>query len=209
MVTNYNKLKKEQQVLSEKIRLFDNFEKIHFLGGVDILYTQDKLVASIVVIDLKNKRVIEHKSHVSDSSFPYIPGLAFYRFGSAVIEAYQSLNQKPDLLICNFGGSLHPRGIGPASQLGLILDVPTIGISDFPPCGEKRDHTYYQDKEPKGVELVTKVGARPIIISPGYRISLTTSKDIVKEHILPPHKLPEPIHIAHKLGLKIKKSLPQ
>ncbi len=74
--------------------------------------------------------------------FPYIPGLLAFREGPAVLAAWDKLNTKPDLLMFDGQGIAHPRGIGIASQMGLWLDKPSIGVAKSQFCGQKREQTH-------------------------------------------------------------------
>ena len=129
----------------------------------------------------------------------------FYKDGPAVIEAYNKLEQKPDVLIVEANGILHPRRIGMASHVGILLDVPTVGVTKRLMLGEVRGQTIYVEKEARGYEFITREYANPIYISPGHKISLKTSMEIIKNCVRQPHKLPEPLHLAHKYGKKIAK----
>jgi len=71
--------------------------------------------------------------------------------------------------------------------------------------GQIREKTIYVEKEARGYELITREHARPIYLSPGNKISLKTSLEVIKKCIRPPHKLPEPLHLAHKYGNKVRK----
>jgi deoxyribonuclease V len=199
------KLKKEQIELASKILITDSFKKANLIGGVDIAYFDDKAICSIVVCD-KDLNVVETKTETVDIKIQYMPGYLFYREGPAIIETYQKLENKPDVIMCGFNGILHPRRIGAASQLGLILDVATIGIAKNLLCGKLEGNSIVIDKEVRGAQLITKEHAKPIFVSPGHKISLKKSVEIVKMCLRPPHKLPEPLYLAHQEANKIKKS---
>ena len=63
-------------------------------------------------------KVIESKHAVIEPPVPYIPGYLCYREGPAMVEAYNHLEKKPDMLLCDCNGILHPRRIGAASYVG-------------------------------------------------------------------------------------------
>jgi len=206
MQIDKEKLKKEQNELASKVITTDNFGKIELIGGVDLAYFDNKVVCSIIICD-KDMKVIETKSTVTEVKIPYMPGYLFYREGPPIIETYQKIENKPDILLCGFHGILHPRRIGAASQLGLILDVPTIGVGKNLFCGKLEGYTVILDKEVRGIKLVTRKHAKPIFISPGHKISLKKSVEIVKGYVRPLHKLPEPLHLAHRHANNEKKKL--
>ena len=198
------KLKKEQIELASKIITIDSFKKAELIGGVDLAYFDNKAICSIVICD-KDMNAIETKNTVTEVNIPYMPSYLFYREGPAIIETYQKIENKPDVLLCGFHGIIHPRRIGAASHLGLILDVPTIGVAKNLFCGKLEGNTVVMDKEIRGIKLISKEHAKPIFISPGHKISLKKSVEIVKSCMRPPHKLPEPLHLAHHQANKLKK----
>ena len=94
-----------------------------------------------------------------------------------------------------------------ASHVGILLDAATIGVTKRLMLGEVKDRTIYVDKEARGYELVTKEYANPIYVSPGHKISLKTSLEVIKNCMMPPHKMPEPLHIAHKHSNKAREDI--
>lgn len=194
---NLEKLKKEQIKLAKKVKIKDDFEKIELIAGCDQAFKEKDVFSVVVVLD-KDMKEIEKADAQVKAPIPYISGFLSYREAPAVVEAFTKLNQKPDLLMVDANGILHPRRIGMASHLGILLDVPTIGVAKNPYVGEvKGDKIYYNDKL-RGVLVKTKTGSKPLYISPGHRISLKTAVEIVKKCLKDPHKLPEPLHLAHR-----------
>jgi len=119
------------------------------------------------------------------------------------------LNQKPDLIMIKGHGIAHPLRIGMASQLGLQLNIPTIGIASKPICGRIANGKLIVDGEQRGAEVITRKFSNPVIVSPGHQTSMSQAIELVKHSIQQPHKLPEPIFVAHKLALKFKSSQTQ
>ena len=199
------KLKEEQLKLAKKVIINDSVKNFKTVAGCDQVYVGNNVISVIVVCDYKNMDVIESKHATVEGKIPYKSGFLFYKDGPAVIEAYNKLEQKPDVLIVEANGILHPRRIGMASHVGILLDVPTIGITKRLMLGEIRGQTIYVEKEARVYEFTTREHANPIYISPGHKISLKTSREIIKNCVRQPHKLPEPLHLAHKYGKKIAK----
>ena len=152
-------------------------------------------------------RLIETKHAVIEAKVPYKSGFLFYKDGPAIIEAFNRLENKPDVLIVEANGILHPRRIGMASHVGILLDTATIGVTKRLMLGEVKGKTVYVDKEARGYGLITKEHANPIYISPGHKISLKTSPEVIRKCMRFPHKLPEPLYIAHKYGNKIRETM--
>jgi deoxyribonuclease V len=99
---------------------------------------------------------------------------------------------------------LHPRKCGLASHLGVVLDQPVIGITKTLLCGKNKEGYIILNEEVVGRALFTKEKTKPLFISVGHKISLDKSIEIVKNCMRQPHKLPEPLYLAHGL---IKKKM--
>lgn len=206
---NLKKMEAEQARLSRKLILKDSFEadKIEKIAGVDQTFIKNTIISSIVICEYKTMKPIEKKYAVVKSKMPYIPGFLSYRESPAIIEAYHLLERDFDVLLVDGNGILHPRKFGMASHLGLALDKPTIGIAKNLLVGESKEGEIYVDGELRGVEIKTKEHANPLYVSPGHMISLKTAEEIVKKCIVAPHKMPEPLQLAHKYGDKIRKMM--
>ncbi len=200
---NKQDLIKEQIKLSEKVITHDNFEKLKFIASCELFSINDKIIAVIAVVDYNTMELIEYKFAEDIPKLKYISGLQAYREMPAITKAFALLKQKPDLLICLGNGILHPRRFGIASHLGIVLDIPVIGVARKLLMGDLRDDRVYVDKEARAVMFTTKKHAKPIFVSPGHKISLKSSIEIIK-HCMKGHKFPEPLHIAHRVAVKIK-----
>ncbi len=199
-----NKLKEEQLKLAKKIILKDSFEKPSLIGGVDCAYHEDKIIAAAVVCDYKSMEVKEKTFAVMGAKIPYLKGFLAYREGPVISEAYSKLENKPDILIFDGHGISHPRKCGLASHIGVLLDQPSIGVAKQLLAGEVKGSIVYIDKEACAELVETREHSKPVYVSPGHKISLKTSVEIAKHCIRFPHKLPEPLHIAHKYANEIK-----
>lgn len=203
---NISKLREEQLKLAKEIELKDHVKKFNLIAGCDQTFIKEEVISCVCVLD-KKLNLIESKFSRLRAKISYVPGFLFYREGPAVIEAFNKLERKPDVMIVDGNGILHPRGIGMASQLGLLLDIPTIGAAKKLMCGKVKEGKVYVDKDIRGVEMRTREHAKPIYVSPGHKISMGNAIEFVKKCTIPPHKLPEPIHFAHKLVKKYTKKL--
>jgi len=159
----FRELKKEQIKLAKKVVTTDSFEKITSIAGADQFYVGNKVICAIVVCDYKSLEVIEKKNAIVEGKIPYKSGFLFYRDGPAVIEAFNKLENKPDVIIVKGNGILHPRRIGMASQVGILLDTAAIGVTKNLMLGEVKDGTIYVEKEARGYELITREYAKTSI----------------------------------------------
>lgn len=200
------KLKEEQAKLARKVSVKDGFSEIKLIAGTDQAYYADKIISAIAVLNYEDMKLVELKYTVQLVSFPYIPTFLSYRESPAVVETYNKLDNKPDIILVDGNGILHPRKFGVASHLGLLLDKPTIGIAKSLLLGDEKDNKIFVNDEPRAFIVKTKDFAKPLYISPGHMVSMKSSLEIVT-HCLKGSKLPEPLKIAHNYANKIKKKL--
>ena len=201
-------LEEEQIKLRKLLELKDNFkiENVKVVAGCDNAYFDNKIISAIVVID-ENFEILEEKFAVGKAGFPYVPGFLAYRELPIMLECYKKIENVPDLFIIDGNGLLHPREFGLASHFGLSVNKPTIGISKNLILGEAKDNKIYVGKKILAEQVATKEGSKPIYVSQGNMISLNTAVDVVKKYIKQPHKLPEPLFLAHHFADKIREEL--
>lgn len=198
-----------QQKLRKEVLLIPLQKKINFIGGADVsmnLFATEGF-AGFVTLSYPDLTLLDHSVIKEKINFPYIPGLLSFREIPMLLEAWQNLKQKPDLIIVDGAGIAHPRRLGIASHLGILLGVPTIGCAKSlltgiykEPGQNLGDFSYLYDKFNKteiiGAVVRTKKGVKPLFISPGHLVTLPEAVDIVKKCIKK-HRLPEPTRLAH------------
>ncbi|RLI89091.1 MAG: deoxyribonuclease V [Candidatus Altiarchaeales archaeon] len=180
-------------------------EGIRTIGGVDQAFPEkDRVRSCIVVLSFPELNEIEKAFSEIEMDFPYIPGLLAFREGPSIIEAYKKLRKKPDILMIDGHGIAHPRRMGIATHVGILLDIPTIGVAKKKLIGDFKAPEKVGEYEPLGYQneiigavLKSREGCNPIFISPGHKISLKNGIEVVKK-CLKGHKLPEPTRLAHK-----------
>ena len=204
---DFNKLKEEQLKLAKKVVLKDSFDKLELIGGVDCAYSQNYIISAIVVCDAKTMEVKEKAFAAVKAKIPYVKGFLAYREGPAISEAYVKLENKPDILILDGNGILHPRRCGLASHIGILLDQASIGVAKQLLVGEVKGNIVYIDKKARAGLIITREHSKPIYVSPGHKMSLKTSIEIVRNCIKFPHKLPEPLHLAHRYSNEIREKI--
>jgi deoxyribonuclease V len=158
----------------------------------------------VVVLDYATLAVVERRSVVSSTDFPYIPGLLSFREAPALLQAFAQLETTPDVLVFDGQGIAHPRGLGIASHMGLLLDTPSIGCAKSrltgryqEPPPEQGAHTplYGPRDTPLGAVLRTKAYTRPVFVSVGHQIALAQALDILL-HCCCGYRIPEPTRLA-------------
>lgn len=193
---NLKKLEKEQLELARKVITKDSFKKITYIASCDQAFKDNIIFSVILVFDYESLTVLEKKDSKLKAKIPYIPGYLSFREAPSIVAAYKKLKIKPDLLLVDANGILHPRRIGMDSHIGILLDIPTIGVAKSLLCGKTKGNKVIVNNEIRAIQLSTKKGCNPIYVSPGHRVSLKTSVKIVRK-LVKDHKLPEPLRLAH------------
>ncbi|MBS3136991.1 endonuclease V [Candidatus Woesearchaeota archaeon] len=201
-----SRLIQEQKALAQKLILTDAIEESAIIAGASSVYTHDTIISVIIVYDIKENKVIEKKFTVEKEAMPFHKDFICYRECSSLIKTFHALKNKPSLVFIEGVGILHPQKMGIASYFGLFADIPTIGVSSTKNFGMQEGDAVYYNKEILAKILITKENARPIYVSQGHKISLSTAIEKTKSFLLG-HKLPEPVYLAHKYAAKIKGGL--
>ena len=201
------KLAQEQEKLAKQLAIKDeiDFSLIDKIGAVDTAFFQNKIISVCVVLNPEMEMIAQ--GYFSDKiRFPYIRDFRAYRELPSMIEAFNKLEEKPDVIFVPGDGISHPR-LGIASHFSISVGVPTIGISNSLPAGEvKGEYVFFNGKKTAKI-LQAKPGSNPMYVSPGNNISLNTAYELSKKLIKLPHKLPEPLHAAHKYVREIRKEI--
>ena len=99
----------------------------------------DRAVSAAVAV--RGGVVIEYASATTPLSIPYVPGLLAFREGEPMLAALDALDADPDLLVCDGSGRIHFREAGIATHVGVLLDVPSVGVAKRLLCGEPASST--------------------------------------------------------------------
>lgn len=213
---SYKEAVRIQKNLRDKVNLKKIEKKIEYIAGLDVSYAKGSNImwAGVVVLDFPSLNKAEERWSQRKVSFPYIPGLLSFREIPVLIDALRKLELEPDLIFCDGQGIAHPRGLGLASHLGILLKKPTIGcakshlVGIYNKVGEgKGSYAYliYQNRI-IGAAVRTRSHVRPIFVSPGYGIMLNDCIKFVLE-TCSKYRIPEPTRQAHLLvnSVRIKK----
>ena len=201
-----------QEHLRAKVKIVRLKKKPRFIAGVDGAFSERRVFAAACLFSYPDLEFIAETTAVARITFPYVPGFLSFREGPAIIHAVERLKTKPDLILVDGQGIAHPRGIGIASHIGVLLDIPTIGcaksrlIGRFSEPGLKKGRWSPLLHEGKiiGAVLRTRDGIRPLFVSPGHRISFVDSIDIVlacTRH----YRISEPLRRADFLSKKARR----
>jgi deoxyribonuclease V len=204
-----------QQSLRTHVIAHDQFETIRTVGGVDVGFEDNGRLtrAAVVVLSYPALNRMEYVIARQPTRFPYVPGLLSFREVPAVLEAFENLPVKPDLLLCDGQGLAHPRRFGFACHIGVLVDLPSIGVAKSRLIGshaavaETRGSQVplMQGNEQIGVALRTRTCVKPLYVSIGHRICLATAVQFVLA-CTPKYRLPETTrwadHLASRRGHK-------
>ena len=198
-----------QKALQSHVNITDDFGEIRTVAGVDVGFEENNAItrAAIAVLDVESLELIESAVARRPTTFPYVPGLLSFREIPAVLQAMLELKAVPDLLLCDGQGIAHPRRFGIAAHLGLLTDIPSIGVAKSRLMGthadvptEKGSCVPLMDKgEQIGVVLRSRTKVKPLYISPGHRVSIRSSHELVMKCVTR-YRLPETTRWAHRLA---------
>lgn len=184
-------------------------DAIKTVAGFDVAFFDDKAVCACAVLSFPSLTVLEQKHALFRPQMTYVPGFLSFREGPAILQLYYDLEHDPDVIIVDGHGIAHPLRAGLASYVGVELNKPVIGVAKQVLVGEIIDDKVMVGNEVRGRLVKTKEYARPIVVSPGNRISVDSAVELVRRCIVQPHKLPEPLHRAHRLANEVAKRYKQ
>ncbi len=196
-----------QRHLSNLVVECDKIGEIRFIAGVDIsgIRTSEPAAGAAILLSFPDLRLVERSIVEGTLEFPYVPGLLSFREAPLMLEALRGLKTEPDIVIVEGHGKAHPRGLGIASHVGLIVGKPTIGFAKSrlvghydEPAAEAGSMSPLMHKgEVVGTVLRTKDWVKPVFVSVGNMITLPAAVDIVARCTVHGQRLPEPIRLAH------------
>jgi deoxyribonuclease V len=202
-----------QQTLRQKVDCTDHPLQLNHVAGIDVGFEDGGKTtrAAAVVLDYPDLRLVEQAVARRPTDFPYVPGLLSFRELPAVLEALARLAITPDVILCDGQGIAHPRRFGIASHLGVLLDVPTIGVGKTRLCGRHEAPAdakgawapLLDGGETIGAVLRTRAGVKPVYVSVGHKLSLASAIRIVLA-CTSRYRLPETTRQAHRLASRTR-----
>ena len=206
--------RKLQEILQKKVNIIPLKKKHKYIAGVDAAFLNNKVIGVACLYKYPEIHFIEEAYAVTEILFPYIPGFLSFREGPAIISALKGLRKKPDIILFDGQGIAHQKRLGIASHVGVLLNIPTIGcaksrlIGTYKEPGPKKGtcSSLLYKKEFVGVVLRTKDNVKPLFVSPGNRIDIKGSMEIVLS-CSQGYRIPEPLRRADLISKKIKREL--
>lgn len=198
-----------QHQLAERVVAETTFSPaaVRTVAGVDVSVRGDMARAAVVVLRLSDLEPVDSTVHAEPVTFPYIPGLLTFREGPSVLRALEKLTIWPDLLIFDGQGIAHPRRIGLAAHMGVILDHPSIGCAKSRLTGTRAEPgnnvgdwvPLADEGEVIGAVVRSRAGVKPLYVSIGHRVDLPTAITLVLR-CTRGFRLPETTRYAHKVA---------
>lgn len=188
--------------------------KVRTVAGADVSYekSDNRFHAAVVVMGFPQLDVVEEVSAAGTATFPYIPGLLTFREGPILTQAFEKLQNTPDLVIFDGQGIAHPRGFGLAAHMGLLIDLPSIGCAKTRLCGEHDEPAsaasstspLHDHGRVIGRVVRTRENVKPVFVSIGHRIGLRSAVAWVLKTCRG-YRLPEPTRHAHILVNRLRR----
>lgn len=195
-----------QKELRDQLEIQPLQNEPKLIAGADLSFEigSDTVYAGIVVLSFPNLEIVEECGVQTVATFPYVPGLLSFREAPAILQVFEKLQNRPDVLVLDGQGTAHPRGFGIACHLGMWLQIPTVGCAKSRLCGQfenlgesRGSHApLVYKQEIVGAALRTKNKINPVYVSPGNLIDLDGALDLMLacDGGL---KIPEPTRRAH------------
>jgi deoxyribonuclease V len=200
-----------QENLRKRVQVVPLRGEPRYVAGVDAAFSEDLVYAAACLYRYPELTPLEQASAVEKLRFPYVPGFLSFREGPAVIAAIRKLTVKPEAILVDGQGIAHPRGIGIASHLGVLLGIPTLGcaktrlVGEFEGPGRKKgswSRLMYEGRT-VGAVVRTRDGIKPLFVSPGHKIDLDNAIRITL-NCIGKYRIPEPLRCADMLSKKMR-----
>ena len=206
---SYDKARQVQTELRPLVKLSGDIADVETVAGVDVGFESKNTVAraAVAILSYPDLEIIDSKIARRKVHFPYVPGYLSFREIPAILAALSRVERLPDLILCDGQGYAHPRRFGLACHLGLITDVPTIGVAKTRLLGEhdpvpNRKGAWkplLDGAETIGAALRTRLGTKVVYVSIGHKVCLSTAVKLVLS-CCTKYRLPETTRAAHNLA---------
>lgn len=213
----WNVSPREAREIQERIRPLVRLDggpgRLQHIAGVDVSYVRRSGMqwAGVVVLSVPSLEPVEERWSCTPIAFPYVPGLLSFREIPALIDPLEALEIEPDVVFCDGQGIAHPKGLGLAAHLGVLINKPTVGcaksrlVGEYAPVGETRGSAsplLYQGCT-VGAVVRTRNGVNPMFISPGHGLDLDTAVRLVLQYG-GPYRVPTPTRLADRLVGRVR-----
>jgi len=177
-----------QREIAEACETRDRIGDVRLIAGADTSMkwrdSTGPIHAAIAPLRWPEREVLPPGLATRIPPFAYVPGYLGFREAPALVAAWKTLAETPGLLLVDGHGRAHPRRCGIATHLGVLLDVPAIGVAKSILCGRIEgvlgeapgSQAPLVDRgEVVAMALRTRARALPIYVGTGHRVSLETA----------------------------------
>lgn len=178
--------------------------KILHVAGVDVAYSDNSSFAASALVDYEDLRSIEIQYTESHVKVPYRPGFLGFREAAIMAKTVRKLTREPDVVLVDGHGLAHPRRFGLACHIGVLLDLPTIGVAKNAFFGEVRGDRVL-DKDGREIGATIKVGKKVLYVSIGHKVSLAAAIRVVKHCVAA--KTVRPLRLSHEEATRIAREM--
>ncbi len=206
---NTRKAFRLQRLLAERVIWEGQLTNIRYVCGLDLSYVGDIGIAVATLHDYPDLALIKYSVVAGFVPIPYVPGLLAFREAPLMFKAVEKLGVRPDLIVVDGHGVTHPRGLGIASHIGVVLDVPSVGAAKRILTGEvvrKGGREYLVVKGRVGALIVRSKGRRTVYLSIGHKVSMNDIERLSRV-LFKGHSLPEPTYVADRITKEVRKAV--
>jgi deoxyribonuclease V len=211
---NYHEAVAWQEEMRGRVKIEPLGRTPRLVAGVDAAYdrAERRIYGAATLYTYPELEFLEEVGAADACPFPYIPGLLSFREAPILAAALAKLRRTPDVVVVDGQGIAHPRGLGLASHLGVLLDIPTVGVAKSRLVGEGQEpdakagstSPLYWEGNVVGLIVRTRDGVRPLYLSPGHRLTLAECRDITLGCVTR-YRLPLPLRQADRLSSRLSK----
>lgn len=205
-----------QNELREKVILQPIDYPVNIIAGADISFNKfsTTVYAGIVLLGFPSLQPLGYSLVKKEVHFPYVPGYLAFREVPALLDAWEQLPFKPDVLVVDGHGIAHPRRMGIAAHFGVLADTPALGCAKKVLCGKFEEPGLTREsfsplihkEEIIGAALRTKDKVKPVFVSPGNKIDLQGAMSIINQCV-GKYRIPEPTRLAHNTVNEFRKGI--
>ena len=202
-----------QEELRHQVRLEPLSRPVRLVAGVDAICDREdrRIFGAAALYRYPEMELVEETGAAGACPFPYRTGLLSFREVPILTAALARLHARPDVVLVDGQGIAHPRGLGLAAHLGLVLDMPTIGVAKSRLVGEGREpdlaagsyNLLIWKENQVGLILRTQTAKNPLYVSPGHRITLPECLEITLGCVTR-YRLPLPVRQADLLSRRLR-----
>lgn len=203
--------KQIQTRLRKQLVFEDRLDQVHTIAGADVGFNREHSVARAALVALRfpDLQIVEKTTAELPTPYPYIPGLLSFREVPVLLKAMDKMETLPDVILCDSQGYAHPRRFGLACHLGILTDIPTLGVAKSKLIGEHKSLPPEKGAsvpligqgERVGLVLRSRTDVSPLFVSVGHKVTLETAKSLVMQ-ALTRYRLPETTRQADRLASK-------